>query len=70
MEVYVLTGEWICSILKKIDEATDGTNFFLPSEMHLHAFYLALESLATNKKINVYVKTLPEFHEQPTALQS
>lgn len=70
MEVHVFTGEWIHSILKKVDEAVDGSDFFLPSDMHLHAFYLALESLATNKKINVYIKTPSEFHDQPTAPQS
>ncbi len=65
MEIEISSGEWICALLKRIEEASDGSIFLLPSEMHLHAFYVALELLATNKKFTTRLFFSQEFHDQP-----
>lgn len=63
MEIQISSGEWICALLKKIENASDGSIFLLPSEMHLHAFYIALDSLATNKKFTTRLFPSADFHD-------
>lgn len=70
MEIIVSSGEWIYSILQKLDEATDGSTFLVPTEMHLHAFYIAVESLATNKKITVLLKSHQGVYDQQKSTDS
>ena len=70
VEIQISNGEWIHSMLKKLDDAEDGSTFVVPTEMHLHAFYIAVESLATNKKIKVFLKSPNEFHDKSKSTNS
>lgn len=70
MKIQVSSGEWVHSILQKLDNAADGSIFLLPTEMHLHAFYIAVESLATNKKVTALIKSPQEFYDQSESTDS
>lgn len=70
VEIQISSGEWIHSILKKLSDAEDGSTFVVPTKMHLHAFYIAVESLATNKRIQVSLKSPNEFYDEPKSTNS
>jgi hypothetical protein len=43
MDVHVSVGEWINTLCQRMASAQDGDCFYLPTDMHLHAFLLAKE---------------------------
>lgn len=56
MDVYVGMGEWMNSLLSRMDNAVDGDCFYLPTMMHLHAFMLLKEERFADKNFKVEVK--------------
>jgi hypothetical protein len=56
MDVYVSVGEWMNSLHGRMSSAVDGDCFYLPTDMHLHAFMLLKEQNFANKNFKVEVK--------------
>ena len=56
MDVYVSVGEWMNSLHGRMSNAVDGDCFYLPTDMHLHAFMLLKEQNFANKNFKVEVK--------------
>jgi len=56
MEIYVSVGEWMNSLLGRMDNAADGDCFYLPTMMHLHAFMLLKEERFADKNFKVEVR--------------
>jgi len=56
MDVHVATGEWINTLINRMAHAADGDCFYLPSQMHLHAFLLAKESSFPERNFRVEVE--------------
>ena len=56
MEIYVSVGEWMNSLLSRMDNAVDGDCFYLPTMMHLHAFMLLKEEKFADKNFKVEIK--------------
>lgn len=48
-------GEWMNSLMNRMNNAMDGDCFCLPTLMHLHAFTLLKEQHFVNKNLNVTV---------------
>ena len=57
MEIQISVGEWMNSLKNRMDNATDGDCFHLPTTMHLHAFKLLREELFPTKQFEVIVKS-------------
>ena len=56
MEIHqVSVGEWMNSLMSRMDNAADGDCFCLPTAMHLHAFSLIKEQYFGNKNLDVRV---------------
>jgi len=55
MEIYVSMGEWMNSLMSRMDNAADGDCFCLPTAMHLHAFSLIKEQYFGSKNLDVRV---------------
>ena len=55
MEIHVSMGEWMNSLMSRMDNAADGDCFCLPTAMHLHAFSLIKEQYFGNKSFDVRV---------------
>jgi hypothetical protein len=56
MEVYVSVGEWMNSLMSRMTNAVDGDCFYLPTQMHLHAFMLLQAEKFADKNFKVEVK--------------
>jgi hypothetical protein len=56
MEIYVSVGEWMNSLMSRMDNAADGDCFYLPTLMHLHAYMLLKEGVFPDKNFKVEVK--------------
>ena len=55
MEIHVSMGEWMNSLMSRMDNAADGDCFCLPTAMHLHAYSLIKEQYFGSKNLNVRV---------------
>jgi hypothetical protein len=56
MDINVCTGEWMNSLMSRMMSATDGDCFYLPTDMHLHAFWLLKEASFADKNFKVEVR--------------
>jgi hypothetical protein len=56
MDVYVSVGEWMNSLMNRMSNAVDGDCFYLPTQMHLHAFLLLQAEKFADKNFKVEVK--------------
>jgi hypothetical protein len=56
MDVYVSVGEWMNSLMSRMTDAVDGDCFYLPTQMHLHAFLLLKTERFADKNFKVEVK--------------
>ena len=61
MEIQVIMGEWMNSLMSRMMNAMDGDCFYLPTQMHLHAYMLLKEGSFADRNFKVEVK------EQETA---
>lgn len=56
MDIHVIcVGEWINTLLGRMDSAVDGDCFVLPTLMHLHAYNILKESTFPEKEFKVEV---------------
>jgi hypothetical protein len=53
MEIYISLGEWMNTLRNRMDSAVDGDYFYLPSQMHLHAFQLVKETYFPDRNFKV-----------------
>lgn len=61
MEIYqVSMGEWMNSLQSLMSNAADGDCFYLPTYMHLHAFFLVKEAEFPERDFKVEVKQLQD----------
>ena len=56
MDINVAMGEWMNSLMSRMMNAADGDCFYLPTDMHLHAFYLLKEAAFADKNFIVEVR--------------
>ena len=56
MERQVSVGEWINSLMSRMESAVDGDCFCLPTLMHLHAFQLVKDSNFPHRDFKVKVR--------------
>jgi hypothetical protein len=56
MDINVAMGEWMNSLMSRMMNAADGDCFYLPTDMHLHAFYLLKEAAFADKNFKVEVR--------------
>jgi hypothetical protein len=61
MDYTVGVGEWMNSLMSRMLHAADGDCFYLPTQMHLHAYILLKEGSFADRNFKVEVK------EQETA---
>jgi hypothetical protein len=50
-------GEWMNSLMSRMMHAADGDCFYLPTQMHLHAYMLLKENSFPDRDFKVEVKT-------------
>jgi hypothetical protein len=55
MEVQVSVGEWMNSLVSRMNSAVDGDCFCLPTPMHFHAFMLLKEGQFAERDFKVKV---------------
>ena len=55
MEINVSVGEWMNTLKTRMENATDGDCFHLPTQMHHHAFTVLKEDMFPNRKFNVII---------------
>jgi len=61
MDIHVISvGEWMNSLMSRMDSAMDGDCFYLPTLMHLHAYNLLKEGSFPNKDFKVEIKNPTE----------
>ncbi len=53
MDIYVGMGEWMNSLMSRIQDAMDGDSFYLPTLMHLHAYTILKEGAFPHKHFRV-----------------
>jgi hypothetical protein len=58
MDINVAMGEWMNSLMSRMMNAADGDCFYLPTDMHLHAFYLLKEAAFADKNFKVEVRPM------------
>ena len=56
MEIHVFMGEWMNTLQDRMASAVDGDCFCLPTDMHLHAYWLVKNSMFPNKNFKVEVQ--------------
>lgn len=56
MDFHISVGEWMNSLLNRMDNAADGDCFYLPTMMHFHAFTILKEQKFANKNFKVEVE--------------
>jgi len=57
MDVHtVALGEWISSLMSRMMHAADGDCFYLPTQMHLHAYMLLKEGSFADRDFKVELK--------------
>ena len=56
MERQVSVGEWMNSLMSRMESAVDGDCFCLPTPMHLHAFQLVKDSNFPHRDFKVKVR--------------
>ena len=49
-------GEWMNSLMSRMMSAADGDCFYLPTDMHLHAFCLLKDAAFADKNFKVEVR--------------
>lgn len=59
MEIHISVGEWMNSLLSRMQNAADGDCFCLPTDMHLHAYVLLKESFFPDRQFRVEIKKKP-----------
>lgn len=56
MDIHVIcVGEWINTLLNRMNSAVDGDCFVLPTLMHLHAYNILKEGSFPEKDLKVEV---------------
>jgi len=60
MDIYVSLGEWINSLMSRMDNAMDGDCFYLPTLMHLHAYTIVKRDFFPDRTFKVEVKSRTE----------
>jgi hypothetical protein len=60
MDINVCMGEWMNSLMSRMMNAADGDCFYLPTDMHLHAFYLLKETAFADKNFKVEVRSIDQ----------
>jgi hypothetical protein len=61
MDIHVIcVGEWMNSLMSRMNSAMDGDCFYLPTLMHLHAYNLLKESNFPDKNLTVEIKNAAE----------
>lgn len=57
MDIHVISvGEWINTLLSRMDSAVDGDCFVLPTLMHLHAYSILKEGSFPDRDFKVEIK--------------
>jgi len=56
MDIHILHGEWIAALSNHMANACDGDTFCVPTQMHLHAFWIAQNNLFPNKSFKVKIQ--------------
>jgi hypothetical protein len=57
MEIPVAVGEWMNTLLIRMTNANDGDCFCLPTNMHVHAFFLLKEAHFPSRDFKIKVAT-------------
>lgn len=57
MEIVISVGEWMTALQNRMSNAEEGACFFLPTQMHLHAFGILKEQEFSSKTL--YAKVIP-----------
>ena len=52
----ICMGEWMNALMSSMNSAVDGDAFLLPTDMHLHAFWLLKEASFADKNFKVEVR--------------
>lgn len=61
MDIHVIcVGEWMNTLMSRMNSAMDGDCFYLPTLMHLHAYNLLKESNFPDKNLTVEIKNAAE----------
>jgi hypothetical protein len=56
MGIYISVGEWMNTLQNRMTNAVDGDCFYLPTPMHLHAFFLVKEQFFAHKAFKVELR--------------
>ena len=56
MDINIGMGEWMNTLMSRMTSAMDGDVFYLPTQMHLHAYNILKEDFFPNKAFKVEVK--------------
>ena len=56
MDINVGMGEWINSLMSRMTNAADGDCFYLPTQMHLHAYMILKEGSFSDRDFKVEIK--------------
>lgn len=56
MDIHIAVGEWIHTLLDRMQNAMDGDCFYLPTPMHLHAYLLVKEENFPDRHFKVEVQ--------------
>jgi hypothetical protein len=60
MDVHVALGEWMNSLTSRMMNAMDGDCFYLPTQMHLHAYTILKEASFPDRHFKVEIKNSTE----------
>jgi hypothetical protein len=60
MEIHISLGEWINTLQIRMGNAVDGDCFYLPSQMHLHAYTILKEASFPDRHFKVEIKNSTE----------
>lgn len=60
MDVHVALGEWMNSLTSRMMNAMDGDCFYLPTQMHLHAYTILKEASFPDRDFKVEIKNSTE----------
>lgn len=56
MEINVSVGEWMASLMNRMNNAADGDCFLLPTPMHLHAYTLLKNDFFSGRDFKVELR--------------
>jgi hypothetical protein len=60
MDINVCMGEWMNSLMSRMISAADGDCFYLPTDMHLHAFFFFFYASFADKNFKVEVRPIDQ----------